>query len=108
MCSNFSHEMYKFTEKVGEMLPLDAHKIIKHRYQIATELSKKKVALEVGVGQGYGLNSIAKNASKYVGLEYIIENINKLNQRTNLVLEYFMLMLMICHSMILSSKLLMH
>jgi len=77
---SFSHQMYVFTEKVGAFLPEDAHKIIKHRYQIAEKLSKGKNALEVGVGQGFGLQSIARSSSKYTGIEYSSENIDHINE----------------------------
>jgi ubiquinone/menaquinone biosynthesis C-methylase UbiE len=80
MDRTFSYDMHEFTEKVGELLPHDAHKIIKHRYQIAAKLSKEKIALEIGVGQGFGMQSIAKSASKYVGIEYSSENVAYLNQ----------------------------
>jgi|SaaInlStandDraft_6_1057023.scaffolds.fasta_scaffold43800_2 ubiquinone/menaquinone biosynthesis C-methylase UbiE len=80
MDRTFSYDMYKFTEKAGELLPHDAHKIIKHRYQIAAKLSKEKIALEIGVGQEFGMQSIAKSASKYVGIEYSGENVAYLNQ----------------------------
>lgn len=80
MDKNFSNDMYAFTEKVGELLPHDAHKIIKHRYQISAKLSKEKIALEIGVGQGFGMQSIAKSANKYVGIEYSSENVAYLNQ----------------------------
>lgn len=72
--------MYIFTEKVGEYLPEDAHKIIKHRYQIAAKLSEGKNTLEVGVGQGFGVRSIAKSSSKYTGIEYSSENIAYINK----------------------------
>lgn len=72
--------MYVFTEKVGEFLPKDAHQIIKHRYQIAGHLSKGKSALEVGVGQEFGMQTIAKSASKYTGIEYSSKNVAYLNQ----------------------------
>jgi len=71
--------MHVFTEKIGSYLPEDAHKIIKHRYQIASKLSKGKKVLEVGVGQGYGLQSIAKSAIKYTGIEYSSENIDHIS-----------------------------
>jgi ubiquinone/menaquinone biosynthesis C-methylase UbiE len=72
--------MYVFTEKVGAFFPEDAHKIIKHRYQIAEKLSEGKSALEVGVGQGFGLQSIARSSSKYTGIEYSSENIAHINE----------------------------
>jgi ubiquinone/menaquinone biosynthesis C-methylase UbiE len=77
--AKFSNDMHLFTEKVGTYLPLDAHKIIKHRYLIATKLSKGKRALEVGVGQGFGIQSIAKASSKYTGIEYSSENLAYIN-----------------------------
>jgi ubiquinone/menaquinone biosynthesis C-methylase UbiE len=76
----FSHDMHIFTEKVGTYLPEDAHKIIKHRYQIAAKLSEGKSTLEVGVGQGFGVQSIAKSSSKYTGIEYSSENIAYINE----------------------------
>lgn len=76
----FSHDMHEFTEKVGELLPHDAHQIIKHRYSIAEELSKGKSALEVGVGQEFGIQSIAKSSSQYTGIEYSSENVSYINQ----------------------------
>jgi len=76
----FSHDMYEFTEKVGELLPHDAHQIIKHRYSIAEELSKGKSTLEVGVGQEFGIQSIAKSSSQYTGIEYSSENVSYINQ----------------------------
>ena len=76
----FSHNMHEFTEKVGELLTHDAHQIIKHRYSIAEELSKGKNTLEVGVGQGFGIQSIAKSSSKYTGIEYSSENVSYINQ----------------------------
>lgn len=75
MNTNFSKDMYEFTEKKGMFLPLDAHRIIKHRYQAASSFSEGKKVLEVGVGQGFGLDSIAKVAKDYVGIEYSKENI---------------------------------
>ena len=80
MDREFSHDMHEFTEKVGELLPHDAHQIIKHRYSIAEELSKGKSALEVGVGQEFGIQSIAKSSSKYTGIEYSSENVSYINQ----------------------------
>lgn len=80
MVNKFSKEMHHFTEKIGDPLTADALKIIKHRYQIAESLSKEKLALEVGVGQGFGLQTIAKSATNYTGIEYSIENVNYLNQ----------------------------
>lgn len=80
MDEEFSNNMHLFTEKVGEFFPYDAHKIIKHRYQVAAKLSKGKDALEIGVGQGFGMQSIAKSARKYVGIEYSGENVAYLNQ----------------------------
>ena len=71
MDRTFSYDMHKFTEKVGELLPHDAHQIIKHRYSIAEKLSKGKNALEVGAGQGFGIRSIARSSRKYTGIEYI-------------------------------------
>ena len=76
----FSHNMHEFTEKVGELLPHDAHQIIKHRYSVAGKLSKGKNALEVGVGQEFGIQSIAQSSSKYTGIEYSSENVSYINQ----------------------------
>jgi ubiquinone/menaquinone biosynthesis C-methylase UbiE len=75
-----SSDMYEFTEKIGDLITIDAHQIIKHRYEIAKNLSNRKISLEVGVGQGYGIQSIAKVASSYTGIEYSIENINYLKK----------------------------
>jgi ubiquinone/menaquinone biosynthesis C-methylase UbiE len=80
MDREFSYDMHEFTEKVGELLPYDAHQIIKHRYSIAEELSKGKNTLEVGVGQEFGIQSIAKSSSKYTGIEYSSENVSYINQ----------------------------
>ena len=80
MNEKFSHDMHIFTEKVGVYLPEDTHKIIKHRYQIATKLSKGKNTLEVGVGQGFGIQSIAKYSSEYTGIEYSSENVSYINK----------------------------
>ena len=80
MDREFSYDMHEFTEKVGELLPYDAHQIIKHRYSIAEDLSKGKNTLEVGVGQEFGIQSIAKSSSKYTGIEYSSENVSYINQ----------------------------
>lgn len=75
MNKNFSEQMFAYTERIGMYLPLDTHRIIKHRYQVASNLSSGKKALEVGVGQGFGLHSIGKSAKQYTGLEYSKENL---------------------------------
>lgn len=75
----FSREMFYFTEKVGMLFPEDTQSIIKHRYLFAESFSKNRKVLEIGVGQGYGLQSIGKVAEKYTGLEYSQENIEILH-----------------------------
>jgi len=74
----FSKEMFAYTEKVGMLLPEDTMRIIKHRYLVACSFSKGKKVLEVGVGQGFGIEFIGKSAKKYIGLEYSKENIDAL------------------------------
>ena len=80
MDEKFSHDMHIFTKKVGTYLPEDMYKIIKHRYQITAKLSEGKSALEVGVGQGFGIQSIVKFSSKYTEVEYSSENIAYINE----------------------------
>ena len=80
MNSQFSHNMHVFTEKPGDLLSADAHKIIKHRYEVAAKYSQDKSVLEVGVGQAIGSQRIAKVASSYVGGEYSTENIDLISE----------------------------
>ena len=78
MNQHFSKKMFAYTEKVGMLLPEDTMRIIKHRYLVASNFSKEKKVLEVGVGQGFGIEFIGKSAKKYTGLEYSKENIDAL------------------------------
>lgn len=80
MDKKFSNDMHAYTEKIGDFLPIDAHHIIKHRYLVAEFLSKGKKVLEVGVGQEFGMQTIAKSARQYIGIEYSEENVLYLNQ----------------------------
>jgi len=73
--------MHVFTEKPGDLLSADAHKIIKHRYEVAAKYSQDKSVLEVGVGQAIGSQRIAKVASSYVGGEYSTENIDLIRNK---------------------------
>ena len=75
--------MFHFTERVGMFLPEDTLSIIKHRYLFAESFSKDKEVLEVGVGQGFGIQSIGNSAKKYTGLEYSQENIDLLVNSEN-------------------------
>jgi len=74
----FSKEMFNYTERVGMLLPEDTLRIIKHRYLVASNFSKEKKVLEVGVGQGFGVELIGKSSKKYTGLEYSKQNIDSL------------------------------
>jgi hypothetical protein len=83
------------------------HKIIKHRYQIAAKLSKGKNALEVDVGQEFGVRSIVKYSSKCTGIEYSSENIAYINE-IQLNYKIYRVIPTACHLTILNFRLLMH
>ncbi len=74
-------EMFQWTEWPGELLPLDAHKIIQHRYRRAASLAQGKDVLEVGCGSGIGLAHVSKFGRSVVGLEYSAQNIERLKMQ---------------------------
>lgn len=73
--SLFSQEMHEYTERPGQLLPVDSHNIIRHRYDVAVHLGAGKKVLEVGAGHGIGSEYIAQHALSYVAGEYSSENI---------------------------------
>lgn len=76
-----SFGMHDQTERPGQKLPLDAHKIIKQRYLLAEKLSSKKSVLEVGAGHGIAVNLLSGVASDYIAGEFSNENIRIINDR---------------------------
>ena len=76
-----SFGLHDQTERPGQKLPLDAHGIIKKRYQLAHKLSEDKNVLEVGAGHGIAINLLSKSARNYVAGEFSDENIKIIKKR---------------------------
>lgn len=67
--------MFDWTERPGSLQPLDARRVIEHRYSLATARARGRRVLEVGSGASMGLRALAKVAELAVGCEYSIENL---------------------------------
>ena len=67
--------LHSETERPGDNLPSETHRIISCRYHFAARMAKGKRVLEVGSGPGIGLALLSKYARLLVGAEYSHENI---------------------------------
>lgn len=76
-----SYGLYDQTERPGQKLPLDAHRIIKQRYILSEKLAGNKNVLEVGAGHGIGINFLSKVANSYIAAEFSNENIKIIKKR---------------------------